>query len=78
MTDFTLTYEMTRHAVIASTKVRQRSSKIATFLKVATSFVWKVGREVLNENNEGELIATRKRTPSLSTLSLTHSLTHSL
>ncbi|KAM3178317.1 hypothetical protein ACTXT7_002816 [Hymenolepis weldensis] len=53
--------EMKRHAVAVSIKAKHSNSEIARFLKVATSFVRKVRRELLNENSGEELAATNKR-----------------
>ncbi|VUZ42438.1 unnamed protein product, partial [Hymenolepis diminuta] len=41
-------------------KTKHRNLEIIRFLKVATSFVCKVGKE-LNGNNGDELVAMRKR-----------------
>ncbi|KAM3171004.1 hypothetical protein ACTXT7_017476 [Hymenolepis weldensis] len=51
---------MKRHAVIVSIKAKHRNFEIARFLKVARSFLWKVRKELLNENNGAGLAATRK------------------
>ncbi|KAM3178891.1 hypothetical protein ACTXT7_001638 [Hymenolepis weldensis] len=49
--DLTKTNEMRRHAVIVSRKAKHSNLAITRFLKVATSFVCKVKKELLNENN---------------------------
>ncbi|KAM3179548.1 hypothetical protein ACTXT7_000437 [Hymenolepis weldensis] len=61
MIDTNITNEMKRHAVIVSIRVKHRNIEIERFLKVATSFVCKVEKELLNINNGDELVATRKR-----------------
>ncbi|KAM3185975.1 hypothetical protein ACTXT7_005275 [Hymenolepis weldensis] len=60
----TITNDMKKHAVtqIVSIKAKQSNLEIARFLKVATSFVCKVRKE-LNENNGDELATTSKRKP---------------
>ncbi|KAM3172040.1 hypothetical protein ACTXT7_015362 [Hymenolepis weldensis] len=57
MTDTTISNE----TVTVSIKAKHRNLEITKFLKVATSFVWKVRKELLNEKNEAELAVTRKR-----------------
>ncbi|KAM3170934.1 hypothetical protein ACTXT7_017615 [Hymenolepis weldensis] len=52
---------MKRQAVIVTIKAKHRNLEIARFLKVARSFVCKVRKKLLNENNEDELAATRMR-----------------
>ncbi|KAM3183922.1 hypothetical protein ACTXT7_009377 [Hymenolepis weldensis] len=54
MTDAIITNEMKRHAVIVPIKANHRNLEIARFLKVATSFICKVRKE-LNENNEARV-----------------------
>ncbi|VUZ45896.1 unnamed protein product, partial [Hymenolepis diminuta] len=44
-----------------SIKAKHGYFKTARFLKVARSSVWKIRKELLNENKGGELAATRKR-----------------
>ncbi|KAM3186981.1 hypothetical protein ACTXT7_003216 [Hymenolepis weldensis] len=60
-----------------SIKAKHRNLEIARFLKLATFFVCKVGKE-LTENDRGELAAMRKRKQEhcqSSADSLTHTLT---
>ncbi|KAM3179540.1 hypothetical protein ACTXT7_000429 [Hymenolepis weldensis] len=52
---------MKRHAVIVSIQVKLRNLETVRFLKVVTSFVGKVEKELLNINNGYELTATRNR-----------------
>ncbi|VUZ49491.1 unnamed protein product [Hymenolepis diminuta] len=47
--------------VILSTKAKHNSLEIARFPKVATSYLCKIREALLNENNEDELAAMRKR-----------------
>ncbi|KAM3175904.1 hypothetical protein ACTXT7_007586 [Hymenolepis weldensis] len=61
MADNTITSEMKRHAAIVSIKAKYRNLEVARFLKVSRSFVCKVRKDPLNENNEDELTATRKK-----------------
>ncbi|KAM3171091.1 hypothetical protein ACTXT7_017313, partial [Hymenolepis weldensis] len=59
--DITVTNEMKRHAIIASLKAKQNNFEIARFLTAARSFVYKVRKELLNENNGDELVTMWKR-----------------
>ncbi|KAM3174827.1 hypothetical protein ACTXT7_009740 [Hymenolepis weldensis] len=61
MADITITNEMKRHALIVFIKAKHRNLKLVGFLKFARSFVRKVRKELLNENNGGELATTSKR-----------------
>ncbi|VUZ40953.1 unnamed protein product [Hymenolepis diminuta] len=61
MADTNVTNEMKRHAVIVSIKAKLRNLEVAGLPEVATSFVCKVRKGLLNENNGGELATTRKR-----------------
>ncbi|KAM3177360.1 hypothetical protein ACTXT7_004680 [Hymenolepis weldensis] len=61
MADNTITSEMKRHAAIVSIKAKYRNLEVARFLKVSRSFVYKVRKDLMNENNEDELTATRKK-----------------
>ncbi|KAM3172859.1 hypothetical protein ACTXT7_013678 [Hymenolepis weldensis] len=56
--DTTITNEVNRYAVIVSIKAEHSYLKIARFLKVATSFLCTVRKELLNDNNADELAAT--------------------
>ncbi|KAM3179801.1 hypothetical protein ACTXT7_017569, partial [Hymenolepis weldensis] len=69
--DTTITDEMKRHTLLVSVKAKHRNFEIARFLKVATSFVCKVRKGLLNENN-GDEPTTRKRKGTVNAL-LTHS-----
>ncbi|KAM3182267.1 hypothetical protein ACTXT7_012732 [Hymenolepis weldensis] len=59
MPDTTITNEMKRRAVTVSIKVKRRNLEIATFLKAARSFAWRVRKE-LNENTGDGLVSTKK------------------
>ncbi|VUZ47479.1 unnamed protein product [Hymenolepis diminuta] len=61
MVDTTITNEMRKEAVIVSIKAKYSNLGIARSVKVATSYVCKVRKELLNENNGDELAATSKR-----------------
>ncbi|KAM3171974.1 hypothetical protein ACTXT7_015499 [Hymenolepis weldensis] len=52
---------MKRRAVIVSLKAGRSNSDISRILKVATSFLSEVRKELLNKNNANELAATSKR-----------------
>ncbi|VUZ40786.1 unnamed protein product [Hymenolepis diminuta] len=58
MADNIISSERRRHAVMMPIKAKHRNFEIARFLKVLISFVSKVGRELLDENNGDELVAT--------------------
>ncbi|KAM3185466.1 hypothetical protein ACTXT7_006273 [Hymenolepis weldensis] len=80
MPDTTFTNEMKKLPVSMSIKAKHSNLEIARSLTVARSFLCKVRKELLNENNGYELAASSK-TKELrqrSVDSITHSLTHSL
>ncbi|KAM3185890.1 hypothetical protein ACTXT7_005467 [Hymenolepis weldensis] len=60
MADNNITTEKKKHAVIVSIKAKHSNLEIASFLRVTTSLVCKIRKEV-NENNADELAATSKR-----------------
>ncbi|KAM3186987.1 hypothetical protein ACTXT7_003222 [Hymenolepis weldensis] len=60
ISDTTIANEMKIYSIIMPIKAEHDNLEITGFLKVATSFTCKVGKE-LNENNGNELAATRKR-----------------
>ena len=53
MADNKLTQEMKRHAVIVALQAEHSNLQIAQFLKVAQSFVFKICKEL--EDNDGDL-----------------------
>ncbi|VUZ53162.1 unnamed protein product [Hymenolepis diminuta] len=61
MADTTITNDMKTHSLIVSMKAKHSSLEITRFLKVNRSFVCKVRKEPLNENNGDELVVIRKR-----------------
>ncbi|VUZ47975.1 unnamed protein product [Hymenolepis diminuta] len=61
MADAIITNEIDRHAVTVSIKAKHRNLEIARFLQVVRSVVWKVRKELLNENNGDAMVTTRKR-----------------
>ncbi|KAM3186741.1 hypothetical protein ACTXT7_003711 [Hymenolepis weldensis] len=61
MADTTVNNGMKRHAVMVSKKAKRSHFETARFLKVGTSFVCKVRKELVNEKNGDELATTRKR-----------------
>ena len=58
MENTTITNEVKRHTVIVSIKAKHSNLEIAIFLRVARSFVFKVRKE-LNENNGGGLATSK-------------------
>ncbi|VUZ43255.1 unnamed protein product [Hymenolepis diminuta] len=58
---------MKRHAIIVPLKAKRRNLDIARFLKVATSYLCKARKELLNENN-GDEVAIKRKTRASSTL----------
>lgn len=61
MAEATLTNEMKRHAVIVSLAAGHTDSEIATFLKVARSFVFKVRTELGAAKGDGAEASQRKQ-----------------
>ena len=56
-----LTKEMKRHAVLVALAANHSDSEIASFLKVARSFVFKVRNEVEASDGDLSLVAKRKK-----------------
>ncbi|VUZ39049.1 unnamed protein product [Hymenolepis diminuta] len=52
---------MKRHAIVVSLKAKHSNQEIARFLQGAISFVCKVRRGQLNQNNGDKLATTWKR-----------------
>ncbi|VUZ53522.1 unnamed protein product [Hymenolepis diminuta] len=61
MANTAITNEMKGHSVIVTIKATHNNLEIVRFPKVTTSFVCKIRKELLNENNGDELATMRKK-----------------